>query len=53
MTYNDHVIENVVSEEPLIEVHVFDLNWKYHADTCLSNVLLEHVGHKLNERKHP
>ena len=51
--YNYHIHKNVVSQEPLIEVHVFYLNRKDHTNASLADVLLEHVSHELNQGKHP
>ena len=47
-SYCYHVYKNVVSQEPLIEVHVFYLDRKDHAYAGLTNVLLKHVCEELN-----
>ena len=52
-SYCYHVYKNVISQEPLIEVHVFYLDRKDHTYAGLSDVLLEHVCEELNEGKHP
>ena len=40
-------------EEPLVEVHILNLDREDHADACLPDVLREHLGHELNQGKHP
>ena len=46
--YCYHVYKNIVSQEPLIEVHVFYLDRKDHAYAGLTNVLLKHVCEELD-----
>ena len=52
-TYCYHVDKYVVSQKPLIEVHVFNLDRKYHTNAGLPDVFLEHVCEELDEGKHP
>ncbi len=48
IAYCYHVYKNIVSQEPLIEVHVFYLDRKDHAYAGLTNVLLKHVCEELD-----
>lgn len=45
MCYSENVDEYIVSEEPLVKVKILDLDWEYHADASLSDIVSEHVCH--------